>query len=102
MKSFEHIYRLHRLLRRSRYPVSFGRIEQELECSRSSVKRLLKDMREQLGAPIQTCRDPAGYRYADDSYELPGLWFGAAALKNGIGHGKVTGLGLSSVLPIAV
>ena len=30
MKSFEHVYRLHRLLKRQRYPVPFERIQEEL------------------------------------------------------------------------
>lgn len=75
MKSFEHVFHLHRLLKRSRYPVPFGRIQEELHCSRATVKRVLSFLRDYLGAPLETCREPRGYRYTDEAYELPGLWF---------------------------
>lgn len=41
MKSFEHLYRLHRLLKRSRHPVPFERVMDELECSRATTKRVI-------------------------------------------------------------
>eukprot|EP00611_Tribonema_gayanum_P017380 TRINITY_DN30024_c0_g1_i1.p1 TRINITY_DN30024_c0_g1~~TRINITY_DN30024_c0_g1_i1.p1 ORF type:complete len:149 (+),score=7.45 TRINITY_DN30024_c0_g1_i1:2-448(+) len=86
MKSLDNIYRAHRLLKAARYPVPFGRLQEELgSASPSTVKRLLRDMRDQLGAPISTSRDPPGYRYSDQAWELPGLWFGADEL-----HGLLT------------
>lgn len=80
MKSFEHVYQLHRLLKRSRYPVPFERVRAELECSRATARRVLAFLRDSLGAPIESCRDPRGYRYTDEAYELPGLWFRADEL----------------------
>lgn len=81
MKSFDHIYRIHRRLRSARYPVSFSQLQEELGgCSKSTLKRHLRELREELGAPIQTVRDPLRYCYGDEAYELPGLWFGAAEL----------------------
>lgn len=80
MKAFDHVYQLHQLLRRSRYPVPIERIRDELCCSLATTKRVIAFLRDQLRAPIQTSRDPRGYRYADQAFELPGVWFNAAEL----------------------
>jgi proteasome accessory factor C len=82
MKSFEHVYRLHRLLKRQRYPVPFERVQEELECSRATTKRVLAYLRDVLGAPLETSRDPRGYHYTDAAYELPGFWFSAEELQS--------------------
>ncbi|NGY04205.1 helix-turn-helix transcriptional regulator [Solimonas terrae] len=82
MKSFEHVYRLHRLMKRSRYPVPFERVMSELECSRATTKRVLAYLRDVLGAPIETSREPRGYRYTDAAYELPGFWFSPEELQS--------------------
>jgi proteasome accessory factor C len=81
MKSFEHVYRLHRLLKHSRYPVTFTRVQEELECSRATTKRVLAYLRDVLGAPIESSREPRGYRYTDEAYELPGFWFSPEELQ---------------------
>lgn len=82
MKSFEHVYRLHRLMKRSRYPVPFERVMAELECSRATTKRVLAYLRDVLGAPLESSREPRGYRYSDAAYELPGFWFSAEELQS--------------------
>ncbi|HEX4895691.1 MAG TPA: WYL domain-containing transcriptional regulator [Solimonas sp.] len=82
MKSFEHVYRLHRLLKRQRYPVPFERVMEELECSRATTKRVLAYLRDVLGAPLETSRDPRGYHYSDSAYELPGFWFSPEELQS--------------------
>lgn len=82
MKSFEHVYRLHRLLKASRYPVPFERVQEELECSRATTNRVLAYLRDFLNAPLETCREPRGYRYTDEAYELPGFWFSAEELQS--------------------
>lgn len=81
MKSFEHVYRLHRKLKASRYPVPFERIQEELECSRATTKRVIAYLRDYLGAPLETSREPRGYRYTDAAYELPGIWFSPEELQ---------------------
>ncbi|MFA5939272.1 MAG: WYL domain-containing protein [Sinimarinibacterium sp.] len=81
MKSFEHVYRLHRMLKAARYPVPFERIQAELECSRATTKRVIAYLRDVLGAPLETSREPRGYRYTDAAYELPGFWFSAEELQ---------------------
>lgn len=83
MDLFDRIYRLHAVLRKSRYPVSHRRLEDELECKRATVNRIIKEMRLYLGAPIQYDRARNGYILAqgeDGPYELPGLWFSAREL----------------------
>lgn len=82
MKSFEHVYRLHRLMKRSRYPVPFERVMAELECSRATTKRVLAYLRDVLGAPLESSREPRGYRYTDAAYELPGFWFSDEELQS--------------------
>jgi proteasome accessory factor C len=82
MKSFEHVYRLHRLLKASRYPVPFERVQEELECSRATTNRVLAYLRDVLNAPLETSREPRGYRYTDAAYELPGFWFSAEELQS--------------------
>ncbi|NKF21486.1 helix-turn-helix transcriptional regulator [Solimonas marina] len=82
MKSFEHVYRVHRLLKSRRYPVAFETLMEELECSRATTKRVLAYMRDVLGAPIETSREPRGYRYTDEAYELPGFWFSGEELQS--------------------
>lgn len=93
MDRFDRIYDLHKLLSSSRYPVSREKIEQELECSRATAKRIIESMRLYLNAPIKYDRTRNGYFYdrrGDTSstgdqppttlYELPGLWFNASEL----------------------
>ncbi|MEW8066748.1 MAG: YafY family protein [Candidatus Thiodiazotropha endolucinida] len=83
MDRFDRIFELNRILQTARYPVSRHRLEQELECSRATVKRLIEEMRLYLNAPIVYDRRLNGYRYdpnEGEMYELPGLWFNASEL----------------------
>jgi predicted DNA-binding transcriptional regulator YafY len=83
MDRFDRIFELNRILSTSRYPVSRQRLEEVLECSRATVKRLIEEMRLYLNAPIIFDRKLNGYRYAPlegEMYELPGLWFNASEL----------------------
>jgi proteasome accessory factor C len=80
---FDRIFELNRILQGARHPVSRRRLEQELECSRATVKRIIEDMRLYLNAPIVYDREYNGYRYDQsegEMYELPGLWFNASEL----------------------
>jgi predicted DNA-binding transcriptional regulator YafY len=83
MDRFDRIFELNRILQSARYPVSRQKLEQELECSRATVKRLIEEMRLYLNAPIVYDRGLNGYRYdpnGGEMYELPGLWFNASEL----------------------
>ena len=84
MDRFDRIFELNRILQSARYPVSRQRLEQELECSRATVKRLIEEMRLYLNAPIVYDRKLNGYRYdpaEGEMYQLPGLWFNASELQ---------------------
>ena len=83
MDRFDRIYALHKELYNARYPVSGRVLQQRLECSRATLNRIIEDMRDSVGAPIQYNRKANGYHYAqegDHLYELPGLWFNASEL----------------------
>ena len=84
MDRFDRIYDLHKILSAARYPVSRQKLEQELECSRATVKRIIESMRLYLNAPIRYDRKLNGYIYDRGSdepmYELPGIWFNASEL----------------------
>lgn len=84
MDHFGRIYALHDKLRRSRYPVSTGTLCERLGCSPATLRRIVRQMRDELRAPIESRRgDGGGYWYAEgkrDRYELPGLWFSPAEL----------------------
>jgi proteasome accessory factor C len=83
MDRFDRIFELNRILQGARRPVSRRRLEEELECSRATVKRIIEDMRLYLNAPIVYDRELGGYRYDQaegEMYELPGLWFNASEL----------------------
>ena len=84
MDRFDRIFELNRILQNARYPVSRQRLEEELECSRATVKRLIEEMRLYLNAPIVYDRKHNGYRYdpaEGEMYQLPGLWFNASELQ---------------------
>lgn len=83
MDRFDRIFDLHKLLSASRYPVSRLHIEQELECSRATAKRIIDAMRLYLNAPIKYDRELNGYYYDHTDgamYELPGVWFNSSEL----------------------
>lgn len=83
MDRFDRIYALHGLLRDARRPVAGKLLQENLQCSRATLARIIEDMRDFLGAPITYDRARTGYHYApsgEHPYELPGLWFNAAEL----------------------
>lgn len=76
MNFFDRVQQLHALLRDRRTPISGQQLQEELECSRATLHRLIAKLRDELGAPILYEREPPGYRYRSDAnFELPGLWF---------------------------
>lgn len=81
MNPFDRIYGLHKELSAARHPVAKKTLEERLECSPATVKRIIRDMRLYLNAPIEYDRERNGYYYADAEgprFELPGLWFNAS------------------------
>ena len=55
-----------------------------LECTQPTVYRLIRVLKDYLGAPIEWHEGAGGYCYRRDveggNYELPGLWFNAKEL----------------------
>ena len=83
MNVFDRIYALHKQLAGARRPIAKATLEARLECSPATVKRLIRDMRLYLDAPIEYDREYNGYYYDRDTdahFELPGLWFSAGEL----------------------
>ncbi len=83
MDRFDRVFQLNNILQAARLPVPRRRLEQELECSRATVKRIIEDLRDFLGAPIKYDRKRNGYYYDHSEqqlFELPGLWFNASEL----------------------
>jgi len=83
MNRFSRIYQLHMILCSARWPVAMSALQERLECSRATIKRVILEMRLHLGAPIEYDRERNGYYYdlhGEHSYELPGLWFNASEL----------------------
>jgi proteasome accessory factor C len=85
MDKFDRIYRVDRLLDGKRVPVPMATLVEELECSESNVRRIIRTMREMLRAPIEFDPELQGYRYATltdgGTFQLPGLWFSARELQ---------------------
>ena len=84
MDRFERIYQLHHILSGRRTPIANKELQERLECSEVTVKRLITVMRDHFAAPIVYDRQLNGYYYDNENgahpYELPGLWFNAEEL----------------------
>lgn len=83
MDRLQRIYKLHSVISARRHPVPRTTLEQELECSRATVKRIIQEMKLYFGAPIEYDRERNGYYYdlkPGETFELPGLWFNAEEL----------------------
>jgi proteasome accessory factor C len=81
MDSLQRIYKLHQVISARRHPVSCQTLQDELECSRATVNRSIRDLRLFFNAPIDYSREHNGYHYAHgQSFELPGLWFSSTEI----------------------
>lgn len=81
MDSMQRFYKLHQAISTRRHPVSCQILQDELECSRATVKRIIREMRLSFDAPIEYNREYNGYHYAQgQSFELPGLWFSSTEI----------------------
>jgi predicted DNA-binding transcriptional regulator YafY len=83
MDKFDRIFHLHTILSGRRTPIPLEDLTARLECSDSTVHRIIAMMRTQLGAPIKWRADAGGYQYEESGaeYQLPGLWFTPAELQ---------------------
>ena len=83
MDKFSRIFKLHQLLENRRTGVSAADLMERLSCSRSSLTRVVNEMRLYLNAPIEHDSARGGYYYAsvlNEQYQLPGVWFNASEL----------------------
>jgi predicted DNA-binding transcriptional regulator YafY len=82
LSKFDDLYRLHRLLDRRHTVISHDALQGELGVSRSTLTRLIRDLRDKLSAPLIHDKERGGYRYdtADGHHALPGLWLTSAEL----------------------
>jgi proteasome accessory factor C len=83
MDRLQRIYKLHQAVSSRRHPVSCQTLQDELECSRATVNRIIQEMRLYFNAPIEYDREHNGYHYAladRETFELPGLWFSETEL----------------------
>ncbi|MFW5926869.1 MAG: helix-turn-helix transcriptional regulator [Wenzhouxiangella sp.] len=84
MSRRERLYHLHNILRQRRTPISRQDLIDELGCSQATLYRLIAELRDQLGAPLE--QDPEGRGFYYDrslagSFELPGLWISPEELQ---------------------
>ena len=86
MDKFDRIYQLHNLLGERRTPISRADLMSKLECSEQTIFRLIRELRDFLGAPLKHDNERSGYYYErtveGGTYELPGLWFNARELQS--------------------
>ena len=77
MSRRERLYHLHDILRQRRTPVTRQDLMDELGCSQATLYRLIAELRDRLGAPLEQDSEGRGYFYDRSlagSFELPGLW----------------------------
>jgi proteasome accessory factor C len=74
----DRIYELHCIFRSRRTPVTRQELMQRLDnCSEPTVYRLIRFMKDVLGAPVEWDEEVGGYRYRrgpdGEPYELPAM-----------------------------
>ena len=103
MDRLQCIYKLHQAVTSRRHPVSCQTLQNDLECSRATVIRIIQEMRLYFNAPIEYDRQRNGYHYAQadgQTFELPGLWFSETELYALLAPAPRCGLGLIETKPI--
>jgi len=84
MSKVERLYHLHNILSQRRTPILRQDLMERLECSQATLYRLVGELRDFLGAPIEQNPDTRGFYY-DRSYEqpfeLPGIWISPGELQ---------------------
>ena len=82
MSKLDELYRLHRLLDGRRTGIARTDLIGAHGFARSTLSRLIADLRDKLNAPLIHDKERGGYRFdtADGRFALPGLWFTADEL----------------------
>jgi proteasome accessory factor C len=86
MDKFDRIFQLHAILANRRTAIDPETLMARLECSRSTLFRIISSMKDYLGAPIEFDHGAGGFLYrrtgeGQTTYQLPGLWFSASELQ---------------------
>lgn len=84
MSKVERLYHLHNILSQRRTPISRQDLMERLECSQATLYRLVAELRDFLGAPLEQDEDNRGFYYDrsyDQPFELPGIWISPAELQ---------------------
>jgi predicted DNA-binding transcriptional regulator YafY len=77
MSKVERLYHLHNILDQRRTPISRHDLMERLECSQATLYRLVAELRDYLGAPLEQDPDTRGFYYDrsyDQPFDLPGIW----------------------------
>ncbi len=77
MSRRERLYHLHDILRQRRTPITRQQLMEALGCSQATLYRLIAELRDQLGAPLEQDDEGRGFFYDRQlagHFELPGLW----------------------------
>jgi predicted DNA-binding transcriptional regulator YafY len=84
MSKVERLYHLHNILNQRRTPISRHDLMERLGCSQATLYRLVAELRDFLGAPLEQNPETRGFYY-DRSYEqpfeLPGIWISPQELQ---------------------
>jgi predicted DNA-binding transcriptional regulator YafY len=84
MSKVERLYHLHNILNQRRTPISRQDLMERLECSQATLYRLVAELRDYLGAPLEQDAENRGFFYDrsyDQPFELPGIWISPAELQ---------------------
>jgi predicted DNA-binding transcriptional regulator YafY len=84
MSKVERLYHLHNILTQRRTPISRHDLMDRLECSQATLYRLVAELRDYLGAPLEQDPDTRGFYYDrsyDQPFELPGIWISPEELQ---------------------
>jgi proteasome accessory factor C len=84
MSKVERLYHLHNILSQRRTPISRQDLMERLECSQATLYRLVAELRDYLGAPLEQDEENRGFFYDrsyDQPFELPGIWVSPAELQ---------------------
>jgi len=84
MSKVERLYHLHNILNQRRTPISRQDLMERLECSQATLYRLVAELRDYLGAPIEQDPETRGFYYDrsyDQPFDLPGIWISPGELQ---------------------
>ena len=84
MSKVERLYHLHNILNQRRTPISRQDLMERLGCSQATLYRLVAELRDFLGAPLEQDPDTRGFYYdrsLEQPFDLPGIWISPAELQ---------------------